>query len=118
MKLLFFSDIHGISKNLLKIVKIIKDKNIDKIFVLGDLYAYNNRNFNNNENVFKFLNFYKDKIIVIRGNCDYNLSKEGLEFPLHDDIFQFNIDNLSLFLTHGDMLKEMKKNLIENSIII
>ena len=38
MKMLFISDIHGIPDNLEYIERIIIDKKIDKLVVLGDLY--------------------------------------------------------------------------------
>ena len=38
MKLLFISDIHGIPDNLEYIERIVIDKKIDKLVVLGDLY--------------------------------------------------------------------------------
>ena len=40
MKILFISDIHGISDNLNYIDSVIKKENIDKLVVLGDLYYY------------------------------------------------------------------------------
>ena len=38
MKILFFSDIHGIDKNLKYIKEIDEKEKFDKIIVLGDLY--------------------------------------------------------------------------------
>ena len=38
MRILFFSDIHGIDKNLNVIEREINDKKIDKLVCLGDLY--------------------------------------------------------------------------------
>ena len=38
MKILFISDIHGISKNLDKIRVLINENNFDKIVNLGDSY--------------------------------------------------------------------------------
>lgn len=38
MKILFISDIHGISKNLDKIKKLDEKYNFDKIVNLGDMY--------------------------------------------------------------------------------
>ena len=39
MKLLFFSDIHGITTNLNKIDEVINNLNPDYTIVLGDLYG-------------------------------------------------------------------------------
>ena len=46
MKLLFISDIHGFKTNLDVITNIIKNKNIDKIVILGDVLSsgYKNEN--------------------------------------------------------------------------
>ena len=64
MKILFFSDIHGIKTNLNKLEKVINNNDFDKLVVLGDLY-YNGFEKNiefDNQLVYEFLIKYQDKL--------------------------------------------------------
>lgn len=63
MKILFFSDVHGITTNLPRIKELDKKENFDKIVCLGDLYysgpSYNGNSTNSSE-VLKFLMKYRE----------------------------------------------------------
>jgi len=113
MKILFFSDIHGIKKNL-PIIKEVIDKNeFDKIVVLGDLY-YTGPNYNesfsiDSKDVKDFLTNYKDKIIVVRGNCDSEVDIKASDFIINDSIVMINTDNNDIYCTHGDRYSYNKK---------
>ena len=65
MKILFISDIHGIDDNLRIIDNVIKDEEIDRLVVLGDLY-----NCGVNKSVEDFLLKYQNILICMKGNCD------------------------------------------------
>lgn len=103
MKILFFSDIHGIKKNLSKLEKVIHKEKFDKIVVLGDLY---NREFNNkkgmfdNQEVYNFLTKYKEKLIITKGNCDLNI--EINDFRVYKDYASIYVDDITFYLTHGN----------------
>ena len=79
MKILFISDIHGISKNLDKIRVLINENNFDKIVNLGDSYYCGlsiKGELEVNPNAVKnFLESIKDKLISLRGNCDSRYRK-------------------------------------------
>ena len=69
MKLMFISDIHGISTNLKKIKEKFEELKCDKLVVLGDLYYIGPRNkmiegYNISE-VQEFLESMKDKLLSI-----------------------------------------------------
>ena len=71
-KLLIISDIHGSSKYLKMALK--REKDYEKILILGDLYYHGPRNnlpeeYNPKECA-SILNSLKEKIIVVRGNSE------------------------------------------------
>lgn len=107
MKILFFSDIHGIKKNLNKLKKVINNENPDKIVVLGDLYY---QGFNevvkgqfDNKAVYEFLHSYKDRLIVLKGNCDLDIDIKKSKFKTFFDIYSINVDGFNIYLTHGNV---------------
>lgn len=99
MKILFFSDIHGIKKNLTRICEIIEKENPDKIVVLGDLYCQDSVD---NEYIHHFLMNYIDKLIVLKGNCDSDFDVKNSEFPICSNLAFMNIDEIDIYLTHGN----------------
>lgn len=113
MKILFFSDIHGIKKNLSKLESLIEKEKFDKMIVLGDLYNrefYNNKEIFDNKAVYKFLTKYKEKLIITKGNCDSNI--EIGNFFIHEDMASICVDDINFYLTHGNQYnyyKEFKK---------
>lgn len=107
MKAIFFSDIHGITTNLKKIEEKINALNPDYIVVLGDIYGPNKQD---NEYIYNFLMNYKEKLILIAGNCDdYN--------ALFVDEMLFNIDGKTVLLNHGHIYNYDKGSKVENSNI-
>ena len=74
MKVLILSDIHGSSYYAKKIEEIYAKERPDKIICLGDLYYHGPRNDLSQEynpmKVAQTLNSLKDKLLVVRGNCD------------------------------------------------
>jgi len=108
MKLLFFSDIHGITTNLNKIEEVINKLNPDYIIVLGDLYG---SDIDSNNYVYNFLMKYKDKLILTLGNCD-----------AYDNIFienmLFNLDGVNLFLSHGNIYNYDRNSKIDGCNIL
>lgn len=107
MKILFISDIHGITTNLDKIRNIYNNGHFDKLVVLGDLY-YAGFNVNSyldyydNNRVKDFLCEYSDNMICIRGNCDSDVDVKASDFPINEGISLINVDGVDIFLTHGN----------------
>lgn len=106
MKILFISDIHGYTKNLCKIEKIIEDNKFDKIVVLGDLYypgpATADYNYISPEKVKCFLMKYSDKLIVMQGNCDSDVDIKSSDFPICTSLSLIHVDGIDLYITHGN----------------
>ncbi len=113
IKVLFISDIHGLDTNLHVIDEEIIDKKIDKLVVLGDLFSGSNRN-----NIINFLNKYKDIIVCMKGNCDSFYDFNELEFPVYDDISCINVDDIKIYITHGNLYNVDKRNDFNGRILV
>ena len=119
MRLMFISDIHGISTNLKKIKMKFDEFNCDNFVVLGDLYYIGPRNRMiegyNIQEVQSFLESMKDKLICIRGNCDSEVDLMVSQFPIINDLSVIMTENNDLYITHGHIYNEsnwMKQNSI------
>ena len=104
MKVLVVSDIHGSSYYAEKIKEIEERENPEKFIVLGDLYYHGPRNDLTKEyspmKVSEILNSMKDKLLVLRGNCDAEVDEMISEFNLEDHILM-EINNKKIYFTHG-----------------
>lgn len=110
MKVLFISDIHGNVNNL----NIIDNIEFDKLVCLGDIYSYGITT-NNDEYVENKLKKYINKLICLRGNCDY----QNKSLFVDNDLYELNIDNHKFYLTHGDKYSISKGNIpFNNSTLI
>ncbi len=122
MKLLFASDIHGSSYYCNKLKEIFLQENPDKLILLGDLLYHGPRNplpkDYNPEVVFNTLNSIKDKIIAVRGNCDSEVDQMVLQFPMLADYALLNVDDITLFLTHGHLYNTEQLPFLEDNHIL
>lgn len=114
MKIVFISDIHGIYDNLEIIDKEIKENKIDKLVVLGDLYlgGYDR------DLVDAFLNKYKDKLICMKGNCDSLSDIYKAPFLIFSDISLINVDNIDIYITHGDKYNMYNNGKINKGVLV
>lgn len=104
MKVLVISDIHGSGYYAEKIKELNKYENPDKIVILGDLYYHGPRNNLSQEynpmKVAEVLNSLKDKLLVIKGNCDAEVDEMISEFKFEDYILA-KINGKNIYFTHG-----------------
>lgn len=104
MKVLVISDIHGSSYYANKIKEIVDKENPDKIILLGDLYYHGPRNDLSQEyapmKVAEVLNGLKDKLLVVKGNCDAEVDEMISEFKFEDHLL-LNINGKNIYFTHG-----------------
>ncbi len=112
MKIIIVSDIHGSVFYLEQIIKIVEEREIEKIVLLGDYFSYSGER---NEKLLSLLNSLEDKIIAICGNSDYGSLAKLLNFELHL-YYLLEIEHLHLFLTHGH--KNYSQFMDENMILI
>lgn len=122
MKILFISDIHGVKTNLGHIKELDKQENFDKIVVLGDLY-YNYRRVDewleiDDLYVKNFLMSYKDKIICLRGNCDFDSDIFGLDFPVCDNLALIHNDSIDIYCTHGNEYNYGQSEMFNRGVLV
>lgn len=107
MKYLVASDIHGSLFFLNKLLSKINEEKVDKVILLGDLYYHGPRNAlpigYNPKEVASKLNEIKDKLLVVRGNCDALVDEMISDFKFNDYI-ELNINNKSFYFTHGHII--------------
>ena len=91
MKVLVISDIHGSGYYADKIREIVERENPEKIILLGDLYYHGPRNDLSQEynpmKVAETLNSMKDRLLVVRGNCDAEVDEMISEFKFNIMIY-------------------------------
>ena len=96
MKIIIISDIHGGYRYLKKVFD--DNKEFDKVLILGDILSGPNNAFV--DEVIDLLNYYADKTIAVKGNCDGS-NVELLDFPVNDTYYKYPIDHKIIFMTHG-----------------
>jgi len=104
MKYLIASDIHGSLKYARKLLDIFDKSDFDKLILLGDLYYHGPRNplpeeYNPKE-VSRLLNERRDRLLVVKGNCDAEVDQMISEFPFHDYL-EINIFGKICSFYHG-----------------
>ena len=104
MKVLVISDIHGSGYYAEKIKEIDEREKPDKIILLGDLYYHGPRNELSQEyapmKVAEILNGFKDKLLVVKGNCDAEVDEMISDFKFEDHLL-LNINGKNIYFTHG-----------------
>lgn len=109
MKYMIISDIHGNIKNLCTVLEIFKSEKCDKLILLGDLYNYRSDYYK--QDIIDKLNSIGNKIIAVRGNCDYDIDELHFSMP-----YKYTLDN-NIFITHGHLydiqdLLDLNENII------
>ena len=95
MKFLIASDLHGSFYYAQKLIDAFDREKADKLIILGDIYNHGPRNPLPTDyspiEVSKILNGIKDKLIVIKGNCDSQVDTMISEFSFieNSDTWKF-----------------------------
>lgn len=122
MKIIFFSDIHGITTNLHVITELDKKEKFDKIVCLGDLYypgpSCDDFSCVNSKQVLEFLTSFSDRLVVLRGNCDADVDIKASDFPICDNLSLMCVDGLELYLTHGNIYDINNKRKFNNKGVL
>ncbi len=105
MKLLFFSDIHGVPSTLLRVFGHADALTPDHLVLLGDALYHGPRNgvpeaYDASE-VVRLLNSRKQSLVAVRGNCDSEVDQQMLEFPIMAEYAEIIAGERRFFLTHG-----------------
>ena len=121
MKFLIASDIHGSAYYTEKLISIMEKVGAEKLVLLGDIYNHGPRNpfpekYNPGE-VASMLNAIKDKLIVVKGNCDSEVDKMISEFDFFENTVIVSGDK-TVFLTHGHVYnKDQMPKTIFNAVV-
>ena len=90
MKYLIASDIHGDKTSTERLIQILKEEKAEKLILLGDVYNHGPRNNLPNGyspmDVASVLNAVKEKLIVVKGNCDSAVDTMISDFDFIEDI--------------------------------
>ena len=90
MKVVVASDIHGSSYYAERLKEIVNLENPEKVVLLGDLYYHGPRNDLTQEyapmKVAEILNEMKEKLLVVKGNCDAEVDEMISEFKFEENI--------------------------------
>lgn len=104
MKVVVASDIHGSAYYAQKLKEIIDKENPEKVVLLGDLYYHGPRNELTEEyapmKVAEILNGIKEKLLVVKGNCDAEVDEMISDFKFEDHIIE-EINGKKFYFTHG-----------------
>ena len=117
MKYLIASDIHGSAYYTEKVLDRVKAENADALILLGDIFNHGPRNPLPKDyaplKVADMLNAVKDKLFVIKGNCDSEVDTLISEFDFLPNLAVL-AGNKCCFLTHGHIYN--KDNLPKQAI--
>ena len=104
MKLIIASDIHGSYRYAKKLMEEYQREGASEMILLGDLYYHGPRNELSQEykpmKVAEILNSLKDKLLVVKGNCDAEVDEMISEFKFNDHILM-EINGKKFYFTHG-----------------
>lgn len=100
MKILVLSDVHGDYDSL---IKVINNEVFDRLIVLGDLlpYSYDYES-SIEDKILNLLSKYKNKLVLIKGNCDYFINYDGYNLYARDEI-SLTFNNHVVTFTHGHL---------------
>ena len=109
MKFIIASDVHGSAYHLKKLIDRFNEEGGEKLILLGDIYNHGPRNPLPTEyapmSVSEMLNQIKDKLLVIKGNCDSQVDTMISEFSFIENAVIVS-DNKTVFLTHGHVFNK------------
>ncbi len=105
------SDVHGSISTLKKVVDFFLVNKFDKLIILGDLLYHGPRNdiprnYRPKE-IIQLLNPLKDKIIMVKGNCEAEVDQMVLDFKIHNKK-KLKYKDKNLYLIHGHHLDHNK----------
>ncbi len=110
MKLMIASDIHGSYFYCKKMLDAFECEKADRLLLLGDILYHGPRNDLPEEyapkKVIPALNEIKEKLLVVRGNCDTEVDQMVLEFPILADYCIIECGKKTVYATHGHKFGE------------
>ncbi len=112
MKYLIASDIHGSNFYTVKLLKIFKEEKANILVLLGDIYNHGPRNPLPEDyaplKVAEKLNAIKEKILVVKGNCDSQVDTMISDFDFVEEVVLLS-GGKTVLCTHGHVYNKDKK---------
>ncbi len=120
-KYLICSDVHGDATSMKKVLDFFFEEKCDKILMLGDLLYHGPRNDLPSgyapKEVIKMVNPLKDKIIMVRGNCEAEVDQMVLDFHIYKTK-HLVIDGHNFYLEHGHHLNRNNPKFKKGDIVL
>ncbi|MDD6302314.1 MAG: phosphodiesterase [Bacillales bacterium] len=121
MKYLICSDVHGSIDSFSKVVELFKSNNFDKLIILGDLLYHGPRNdipfgYAPKE-VIKLANSLKEKIIMVKGNCEAEVDQMVLDFHIFNKK-KLVINKRNFYLVHGHHLDKYYNEYKKDDVVL
>ena len=105
MKIFIASDLHGSAEYCRQMIDAFVNEKADKLVLLGDILYHGPRNelpeVYSPKAVVAMLDAVKENIICVSGNCDAEIDKELLPFPVLSDLGAIFVDGLNIYFAHG-----------------
>ncbi len=105
MRMLVFGDIHGCLPTARLVRELVERHRSETVILLGDLLYHGPRNpipeGYDPAATANVLGSLPVRIIAVTGNCDSEVDKSLLPFPLAPDFAWLMVDGLRIFATHG-----------------
>ncbi len=112
MKLLFFSDLHGVATAFELLLKQAETLSPDRLVFLGDALYHGPRNgvppFYDSRRTAEIFNAHRNCILAVRGNCDSEVDQMMIDLPIMADYAMAYSDGTEFFLTHGHIWNESR----------
>jgi len=119
-KYLICSDVHGSEPSFKKIYDYFKKNNFDELLILGDLLYHGPRNDlpegYHPKGVIPLANELKDKITMVKGNCEAEVDQMVLDFHIYNKK-KLVIRGKNVYLVHGNHLDKEHNNYQEGDIV-
>lgn len=114
------SDVHGSIDSFKRVIDFFVVNKFDKLIILGDLLYHGPRNDipegYNPKDVIKLINSLKNKVIMVKGNCESEVDQMVLDFK----IFNTKIikrKGKKIHLVHGHHLEKQKSRFNKGDIV-
>ena len=117
MKVLIMSDIHGYSENINTLESKININEFTNIILLGDIFSDYHTTIDDRKHIINFMNKYKDKLIVVRGNCDSIEDINDVVVDV-DDVKYLKLDGVDFYFTHGNKYRYLKNDTFTDGVLV
>ena len=105
MKLFIASDLHGSAEYCRQMIDAFVNEKADKLVLLGDILYHGPRNelpeVYSPKAVLAMLDTVKESVICVGGNCDAEIDKALLPFPVLSDLGVIFVDDINIYFAHG-----------------